>query len=36
MAAAREDLPENVDALKAALVAERGKRIDEAASPHFS
>jgi len=31
MAAAREDLPENVDALKAALLAERGKRIDEAA-----
>jgi transposase len=30
MAAAREDLPEDVDALKAALLAERGKRIDEA------
>ena len=30
MAATREDLPEDVDALKAALLAERGKRIDEA------
>ena len=31
MAAAREDLPEDVAALKAALIAERTKRIDEAA-----
>jgi len=31
MAAAREDLPEDVEALKAALIAERAKRIDEAA-----
>jgi transposase len=30
MAAALEDLPENIEALKAALVAERNKRIDEA------
>src|SRR4051795_10699126 len=30
MAAAHEDLPEHVEALKAALVAERDKRIDEA------
>src|SRR6266516_4310651 len=30
MEGAREDLPEDVDALKAALIAERGKRIDEA------
>src|SRR5438477_3749790 len=30
MAAANEDLPEHVEALKAALVAERDKRIDEA------
>ena len=31
MAAAREDLPKDVAALKAALIAERTKRIDEAA-----
>src|SRR5216683_218669 len=31
MAAAREDLPEDVAALKAALIAERTERIDEAA-----
>jgi transposase len=31
MAAAREDLPEDVAALKAALIAERTKRIDDAA-----
>jgi transposase len=31
MAAALEDLPEDVDALKAALIAERGKRMAEAA-----
>src|SRR6266852_9825524 len=31
MAAAREDLPEDVAALKAALIAERTKRIDERA-----
>ena len=30
MAAAHKDLPEHVEALKAALVAERDKRIDEA------
>ena len=30
MATAHEDLPEHVEALKAALVAERDKRIDEA------
>ena len=30
MAAADEDLPEDVEALKAALIAERDKRIDEA------
>src|SRR6185436_6783769 len=31
MAAADEDLPEGIEALKAALIAERAKRIDEAA-----
>ena len=31
MAAADEDLPEDIEALKAALIAERAKRIDEAA-----
>jgi hypothetical protein len=31
MAAAREDLPEDVAALKAALITERTKRIEEAA-----
>ena len=31
MAVAREDLPEDVEALKAPLIAERAKRIDEAA-----
>ena len=31
MVAAREDLPEDIEALKSALIAERDKRIDEAA-----
>ena len=30
MATTREDLPEDIDALRAALIAERAKRIDEA------
>ena len=30
MAAAHEDLPEDIEALKAALIAERAKRIEEA------
>jgi transposase len=31
MAATRKDLPDDIDALRAALIAERAKRIDEAA-----
>ena len=31
MAAADDDLPEDIEALKAALIAERAKRINEAA-----
>src|SRR6202158_5931343 len=31
MAATRKDLPDDIDALRSALIAERAKRIDEAA-----